>query len=249
MLTSQFCSDEDDIRTPRLHFTYVFDVDFIYIDWHYQFRCNYDECNNELNVNNTINTFQKAYNIRSILKVFGYKDDGEGKETGATSTSIKTSYSQQPTNSVRSSTITNPVASTTVTNPVASTTITNPVASTTVTNPVASTTVTNSVASTTVTNPVASTTVTNTVASATVTNPVASTTVTNTVASTTVTNTVASTTVTNTVASTTITNPATKSDINGTDTTTKTNHGLHLQSGNTITYITLIIVSGWIFLT
>jgi hypothetical protein len=213
MRISQFCSDEDDIRTPRLQFTYKFDLDFIYIDWYYQFHCNYDECNNELNVNNTINTFQKAYNILSILKVFGYKDDGEGKETGATSTSIKTSYSQQPTNSVRSSTITNPVASTTVTNPVASTTVTNPVASTTITNPVASTTITNPVASTTITNPVASTTGTNP------------------------------------VASTTITNPATKSNINGTDTTTKANHGLHLQSGNTITYITLIIVSGWIFLT
>jgi hypothetical protein len=123
-----FCATDDDVKAVGLWFNMRFDIKFQrYFGWDYTFRCHYDNCNNGTILSSVITKFHAEYDILSIAKVFGYRnqDEGENEETTAASTKSSTST----TDSVKSSTSTTDSvkSSTSTTDSVKSSAIPSPV--------------------------------------------------------------------------------------------------------------------------
>jgi hypothetical protein len=117
------------MRLEGFYFLTAFDLKFAYILSQYEFYCNYNESNDNSTVSCLKEVVNEEFNVPSILKMFGYKSEDEGKENESTISSTKPSATSRYTMSFISSTAqqtTNPMTSTTVTNPMTSTMVTNP---------------------------------------------------------------------------------------------------------------------------
>ncbi len=107
-----FCAPNG-IKLTGLWFTMEFDLTFQFFSWEYKFGCNYDNCNNATIVDHVITIFHEAYDLQSIGRVFGYKNNGEVTEQTTTATSTK-SFVKSTTKSYINDNVTNIVDTTTV---------------------------------------------------------------------------------------------------------------------------------------
>jgi cobalamin biosynthesis Mg chelatase CobN len=142
MMVGQFCADDDDIKRSGLFFFAILNLKSTDIYREYEFRCNYDECNDENIMKNVTDIFNKEYNIELVIQRLLYKNESEGdKTTISTSKPPTSTSSQQKTNSVNSTSVASSVKSTSTTTSVESTSTTSSVTLTSTANPTISSTV------------------------------------------------------------------------------------------------------------
>ncbi len=156
MSISQFCANNDYLKSAGLWFTAEFNPYLNQMTREYEFHCSYYGCNDESTITNAIDLFYEEYDFESILERFGYSDDDkEEEETTISSTS------QQQTDSVQSSAITNPVASTSTTSSAKSISTTSSIKSTPTASSVKSISTTSSIKSSPTASSVKPATITN----------------------------------------------------------------------------------------